>query len=223
MAEYKLTYWDFRATQGEPIRFIFAYAGVPYEDIRISPGDTYPLLPMDIKNKLPYGHVPVLEFNGKQIAQSPAIGKYLAKKFGLAGADDFESAKCDEIVDALLDFQKARFVTLAVVETNPELKSQKEKFHKEHTIPKYMGQFNKIVKENGGKFLVGKGYTWADLHMASFVNQLEEKDPGMLKGYPELQNAAKNILNLPNIKKFVDARPKDNPPALFTQNGLFVA
>ena len=35
MVHYKLSYFDIKAL-GEPIRFIFAVAGIPYEDDRVS-------------------------------------------------------------------------------------------------------------------------------------------------------------------------------------------
>jgi len=53
---------------------------------------------------LPWGNLPVLEVDGKRIAQSAAICRFLGKRLNLCGADEFEAAKCDEIVDAVRDF-----------------------------------------------------------------------------------------------------------------------
>lgn len=56
----------------------------------------------------PYGKLPVLEENGKKLSQSFAIARYLAKKFNLNGADDFEAAKCDEYTDVVKDVLKGK-------------------------------------------------------------------------------------------------------------------
>ena len=50
-----------------------------------------------------------LEIGDKKIAQSNAIARYLAKKYNLAGKDDWESAKIDEIVDAMADLRNGEF------------------------------------------------------------------------------------------------------------------
>lgn len=44
---------------------------------------------------MPFGKLPVLEIDGKKVNQSAAIGRYLAKKAGLAGDDDWESLLVD--------------------------------------------------------------------------------------------------------------------------------
>lgn len=44
---------------------------------------------------MPFGKLPVLEIDGKKFNQSGAIGRYLAKKAGLAGDDDWESLLVD--------------------------------------------------------------------------------------------------------------------------------
>lgn len=51
----------------------------------------------------PFGHVPVLEVDGKQLSQSVTIARYLAKQFGLAGRNDWEQALADMYADNIQD------------------------------------------------------------------------------------------------------------------------
>lgn len=57
-----------------------------------------------------YGQVPILEVNGKYLAQTQTIARFLARKFNLTGADDWEAAKCDEVVDGAHDFSLCEFL-----------------------------------------------------------------------------------------------------------------
>ena len=52
---------------------------------------------------MPFG-VPVLELDGgRSLAQSTAIARYLAKKYGLAGKNEWEEAMTDMYVDCIND------------------------------------------------------------------------------------------------------------------------
>ena len=44
-----------------------------------------------------------MEYNGKTIAQSRAIARFLGKKYGLAGKTDIEEAEADMIVDYIAE------------------------------------------------------------------------------------------------------------------------
>lgn len=44
---------------------------------------------------MPFGKVPTLEIDGKVLNQSTAITRYLSKKAGLAGSDDWDSLLID--------------------------------------------------------------------------------------------------------------------------------
>jgi glutathione S-transferase len=135
---YKLIYFNVRA-RAEPIRMIFAVAGVPYEDFRLE-RSAWPTLKESnlTKNLLflyftigvcikmpindlhliftliayPWGKLPVLEVDGQQLAESSAICRYLARKFNLIGANEFEAARCDELVDAMMDLRTRKRIYL---------------------------------------------------------------------------------------------------------------
>jgi hypothetical protein len=62
----------------------------------------------------PFGKAPVLEIDGKQLHQSAAISRYLAKKFGLNGSNDCEALEIDMIVDTFADFRTRKNTVLAV-------------------------------------------------------------------------------------------------------------
>ena len=51
----------------------------------------------------PFGHVPILEVDGRVLAQSNTIARYLAKKHGLAGKDEWEQAQADMYADNIHD------------------------------------------------------------------------------------------------------------------------
>lgn len=56
---------------------------------------------------MPFGQVPVLEIDGKLLNQSIAISRYLAKKAGLAGKDDWESLLIDKAVDNIYEMRQS--------------------------------------------------------------------------------------------------------------------
>lgn len=61
---------------------------------------------------MPFGKVPVLEIDGKIVNQSVAISRYLAKKAGLAGNDEFESLLIDVAVDNIYEMRQGKALGL---------------------------------------------------------------------------------------------------------------
>lgn len=58
--------------------------------------------------EMPMGQVPVLEIDDIPVYQSNAIARYLAKKVGLAGANDWENLQIDIVVDTINDFRSSK-------------------------------------------------------------------------------------------------------------------
>jgi len=198
---YKLTYFDLRG-RAEPARLVFALAGQEYEDVRIK-REEWPAL----KQTLTWGQIPVLQVGDKTIAQSGTIIRFLGRRFNLAGSNDFEMAKCEELADAMTDVQ-TEWSKAIFFEKDETKKAAALKTLKEESLPKYLGTFNKIQGENGGNFLVGKSATWADVWVANALEQFEGTfGAELLDKYPNLKKMKTALFAIPSVKAYVDKRP----------------
>lgn len=128
--KYKLLYFNVTGL-AEPIRYLLHYKNIPFEDHRFEYDEWLKIKPSKYQNILavafpsptsnffnqpffknisdmPFGQVPVLIEDGKEICQSVAICRYLGKKFGLTGKDDKEALEADIIVDTLTDLRLSK-------------------------------------------------------------------------------------------------------------------
>jgi glutathione S-transferase len=197
----KLYYFNVRVL-AEPIRMIFHYAGVKFEDIRVE-RESWP----ELKPKLGWGKMPVVQVGDQEMTQSAAIARYFARQHGLVPSDDLLAYRCDEYVDAANDFRqewrKYRF------EPDEGKKAEYEKSFREVACPLYLSKFNAIVEANGGKDLVGGKETWADFFLVVFLELFEDTvDKDLLKDYPALQNLKRTIHSIPQIKDWIAKRPE---------------
>ncbi|EYC28748.1 hypothetical protein Y032_0007g3396 [Ancylostoma ceylanicum] len=197
---YKLHYFDIRG-RGEPIRLIFEYYGVKYDDNRISMED-WP----NLKENAPMGQLPYLEVDdGKlNICQTLAICRYLAKSLKandyFGGATKSDAAKCDMYAETFMDF-----FTLGVeriFEHDPDIKAKKdEKFESQY--PVRLKILEEHLKKNGGENFVGKKVLWCDLVAVAVLSMVEETKAELLQDFPDLRNYYTNMRNLPEIKDYV--------------------
>lgn len=51
------------------------------------------------------GQMPVLDVDGQRVHQSVSVARYLAKRVGLAGDNDWESLLIDTVVDTVNDLR----------------------------------------------------------------------------------------------------------------------
>ncbi|KAL6736808.1 hypothetical protein Aduo_007115 [Ancylostoma duodenale] len=202
MVHYKLSYFDIRGA-GECVRQIFAVAGQEFEDNRLTKEDFAPLKP-----KLPFGQVPVLEVDGKQLGQSLAICRYLARQFGFAGKSPFEEAIVDSLADQHADFRveiKPYFYT-AIGMRERDL----EQLKKEVLLPareKFFAILTKFLEQNPSGFLVGDSVTWVDVLISESIATLLSFVPELLDGYPEVKAHMEKVRTIPNLKKWIESSP----------------
>jgi glutathione S-transferase len=189
--------------RAEVIRLLFAQAEIPYDDVRIEK-EQWP----DLKPKTPFGQLPILEEDGKILSQSQAIATYLAKKFGLNGADDWEAAKIQELYGLFNDFEIHLNPWFAETDTDKK-KAILDKLVTEK-IPPLLDLYQKFLEQNGGEFYVGKKLTQIDIFNMCVFGFIKHvlTPPETFSKYPQLDQFYERIANLPNIKKWIETRPK---------------
>jgi len=182
---------------------IFAEAKISYDDIRIE-GKDWPA----IKDKQPFQQLPVLEVGNQKIAQSGAIERYVAKITHLYGANDLEAAQVDQVVeglgDTLVKFRAAN------QEKDANVKKEKHEAYFKDEFPKWGGYLEALLKANtdGKGYFVGNGVTYADIAFYVTFSNVLEANPSALEHFPLLAALHKRVGARPNIKHWVDTRPK---------------
>jgi len=196
---FKLYYFNLRA-MAETTRFLFAYGGIAYEDIRVT-WEEWP----KIKPTTPMGQLPVVEVDGYRVHQSFAINRFLAKRIGLAGANEWESLQVDSVVDTINDLRQK--IVAVRFEENEETKKVKTVTLETETIPFYLNKLEEIAKENNGH-LATKNLTWADFFFAVYFEVFQAwLGSTFWDKYPQLQKVANNVFSLDAIKTWRNKRP----------------
>ena len=93
----QLLYFDLPGL-GEPIRFLLAHLGVPFEDRRFKAREEF----LALKPTLVFGQVPCLKIDGQELFQSSAILRALAQKFDVSGTLYPQDACLASQVDGLI-------------------------------------------------------------------------------------------------------------------------
>jgi glutathione S-transferase len=208
MPQYKLTYFNLRARAEVP-RFLFALAGVEYEDNRIELSDW----PKCDKESLgiPFGQLPILSIDGVVYCQSLCIARYLAEKFGYAGKTDLDKLRGDMIAHCVEDV----VVLIAAIRKaeNPETKERLRKKFKEEELHPTCEQLEKLLKQNGGGdgYFVGDSLTWADLivyqHLTSYIPVVPVELLSFIDDFPKLKALVDKVEKHPKIAAWIAKRP----------------
>ncbi|KAK6739296.1 hypothetical protein RB195_021002 [Necator americanus] len=203
MPQYKFTYFNGRYI-GECARQLFALADQQYDDVRLTLEEFFA-----IKDKLPFGQLPLLEEDDRELTQSNAINRYLARKFGFAGETPFEEALVDSLADQFVDYRveiKPYMYTAAGFQNFGDVETLK----KEIMLPardKFLGFITKFLKRSPSGFLVGESVTWVDLLIAEHVSYISAIVLEYFEGFPEVKTHMEKVQCIPNIKKWIESRP----------------
>jgi prostaglandin-H2 D-isomerase / glutathione transferase len=206
MPKLILTYFDFDGSRGEAARLAMHLAGIPFEDRRIARSD-WPAL----RDTMPYQSMPVLEVDGKVIAHSNTINRYLGKLAGLYPKDEWQAALVDEVMDAVEDISHKISSTFTL---EGEARKKAREALAAGAIPRYLQQFEARLKAGGGEWFVEKRLTVADLKCFLWVRWIKsgalDHIPADIvdRHAPLLAKHLERMTNHPQIAAYYAARRK---------------
>ena len=206
MPKLVLTYFDFDGSRGEVARLALNIAGVAFEDRRIARKDWAAQ-----RDQFPFQALPVLEVDGKVIAQSNTINRYVGKLTGLYPKDDWQAALVDEVMAAIEDVTTRIGATFSL---EGEAKQKAREALAAGPLMRYLQQLEARLKAGGGEWFVEKRLTVADLKCYLFVRWLKsgalDHIPADLvdKHAPLLAKHLERVKSHPKIAAYYAARGK---------------
>ncbi len=93
-----------------------------------------------------------------------------------------------------------------------KLDDESKKSRMEHYLtivtPKYFSQFNQILENKIGKYLVGESVTFADIRLVNHIEFFSEMtEANLIELYTHLQELVKYINDMHRIKRWKSKRP----------------
>ena len=208
--QYKLTYFNGRGL-AETSRYLFALAGVEYEDFRYPPAANGVQSPAfeAVKDSLPFGQLPILQVGGASgvvLAQSKAIERYLAHQFGLFGSSPLQRQLIDSVLEAVVDLRNAYFKA----RDQPE---EKAKFFN-NTLVTQLRYIERLANQHSGSgeknTLIGSSISLADVQLYHFFTLFDDQQAisRAVDNFPIVKASRANVGNQPQIQAWVAKRPQ---------------
>jgi len=194
----KLTYWH-GFGRAERVRMALALAGIEFEDIGMSTPEEWTEL--QATGKLKYGSVPLLEIDGKNLVQSNAVVRYVARRGNIYGDSDEERYEIDNICEALSDFYDPA-MGLIFGDQGEELKEKLEKFLSGPVVKFIANKFEPQIANNSSGWLVGSRPSVADGFLFAVLRYISSEPLlGMewMAQYPATQNLYEQFAALPQV------------------------
>ncbi|KAL6754466.1 glutathione S-transferase [Haematococcus lacustris] len=155
----KLIYFDIPG-RAEVTRVLLTIGKVPFEYCTISTISREQWA--EVKPTMPYGQLPVLKVDGKQLAQSSAIERYAARLAGLYPQDAWEASKVDELACFMREWLEDVVSTVFIKSADEKLAARKAMV--EGPLQTRMTKLNTLLTEAGPDgYLVGGRMTYADV------------------------------------------------------------
>ncbi|GFR53153.1 hypothetical protein Agub_g15873 [Astrephomene gubernaculifera] len=201
----KLYYFELPG-RAEVARLCLTIGNIPFEEVIID-GNNWP----EYKPKTPFGQVPVLELpDGKMIAQSGAIERYVAKLAGLYPQDPLQAALADQAVFHMADIWEPFAATFRLPSPEEKVRARQELLAGK--AKEKLTQLARLVETSGGEFIAGGDQlSYGDVAVFVWLSNmvcglLDGVPPTLLDDYPALKSFRNKIASIPEIKAYYEKR-----------------
>jgi glutathione S-transferase len=225
---YELYYWPSIQGRGEYVRLALEEAGADYADVaRGERGMAAMMRMMEQKGGTPPFAPPFLKAGKRVIGQTANILFYLGSRHGLAPKAEAGKLWVHQlqltVIDLVLEIHDTHHPlgpSLYYEDQRGPAKKRSGEFWKER-VPKYLGYFEGLVKDNGGFYLTGRKVSYVDLSVFQIVEGLRYAFPKRMKGFeqeiPGLVGLHDRIASRPNIKAYLNSDRR----IAFNEDGIF--
>jgi glutathione S-transferase len=224
---YELYYWPEIQGRGEYVRLALEEAGAAYVDVARESAGTPEMMRMMEEGDTPPFAPPFLKAGKLVIGQTANILLYLGARHGLAPKTEAGKLWVHQlqltISDLVLEIHDTHHPlgpSLYYEDQKAPAKRRSEDFWKER-VPKYLGYFERVLKENGGAYVTGRRVTYVDLSLFQIVEGLRYAFPKRMKAFegdvPRVLELHDRVALRPNIRAYL-ASDRRIP---FNESGIF--
>jgi glutathione S-transferase len=224
---YELYYWPSIQGRGEYVRLALEEAEADYTDVARGANGVAAMMKMMEANNTPPFAPPFLKAGQLMIGQTANILFYLGSRHGLAPKAEAGRLWLHQLQLTVTDFVTEVHDThhplgpsLYYEDQKAPAKKRTEEFWNER-VPKYLGYFEQLSKDNGGGYVAGRRLTYIDLSMFQLVEGLRYAFPKRMKAFerkiPGLVDLHDRVAARPNIKAYL-ASDRRIP---FNEDGIF--
>ena len=225
---YELYYWPSIQGRGEYVRLALEDAGADYADVaRGERGMAAMMRMMEQKGGTPPFAPPFLKAGKRVIGQTANILFYLGSRHGLAPKAEAGKLWVHQlqltVTDLVLEIHDTHHPlgpSLYYEDQRGPAKKRTGEFWKER-VPKYLGYFEGLVKDNGGFYLTGRKVSYVDLSLFQIVEGLRYAFPKRMKAFeqeiPGLVGLHDRVASRPNIKAYLNS----DRHIAFNEDGIF--
>ena len=190
---YELYYWPSIQGRGEFIRLALEEAGADYVDVARRSGKRGVPAMMkfleDKRAKRPPYAPPFLKAGKLVIAQTANILLYLGPRLRLAPSDEAGRLWAHQLQLTIADLVTHIHDThhpvsgwLYFEEQRPAARRRTADFWR-YRVPKFLGYFERVLQNNGGKYAVGARLSYVDLSLFQIVEGLRYAFPKRMKRF----------------------------------------
>jgi len=226
--KYELYYWPGIQGRGEYVRLALEDAGANYVDVaRSDRGMAAMMKMMEARSGTPPFAPPFLKAGQLVIGQTANILLYLGPRHGLAPKAEAGRLWVHQlqltVADLVLEVHDTHHPlgpSLYYEDQRAPAKKRTDEFWKQR-VPKYLGYFERLLKNNGGSYLTGRRLTYADLSLFQIVEGLRYAFPKRMKAFerriPGLVDLHDRVAIRPNIKPYLASDRR----IAFNEDGIF--
>jgi glutathione S-transferase len=216
--KFHLLYFDARGIM-ETSRILLELAGQPYTETRyggfkdgqFSMGAEYTTAKASNAFRANMGRLPILQLaNGTQIGQSKSIERHLARKLGLYGVDEDETARIDMWCEHIRDLKDKYQAAKRTAGEADKVEAVARYFSKE--LPEWMAQLEVLADGENG-VVGGRQLTLADVSLYVFIKEFfdaKAEAAAAVSACPKIVACIRAIEEHPRVSNYLEGRP-DTP------------